>query len=101
MTQTMPQSVTIREVNQHTSAVMERVGNGEELVVTRAGRPVARLVPYRPMSRYEQLLAEGRIIPAEKQGSYTPTRQLPSLPNAEALLNAALEADRADRDFFS
>ena len=94
----MTQSVTIREVNQHTSAVIERVHDGEELVVTRAGQPVARLVPYRPMSRYEQLLAEGRLIPAEKPGGFHPTEPLPQWTPA---VEAALAEDRAERDFFS
>jgi prevent-host-death family protein len=94
----MTQSVTIREVNQHTSAVMERVRGGEELVVTRAGQPVARMVPYRPMSRYEQLLAEGRLIPAEAPGGFHPSEPLPKWTPA---VEAALEAERAERDFFS
>jgi prevent-host-death family protein len=56
--------VTIREVNQHTSEVFERVRKGEELVVTKAGQPVARLTPYRGGDTYEDMVADGRIIPA-------------------------------------
>ena len=60
----MAQMVTIREVNQHTSDVFRRVLAGEELVVTRAGRPQARIVPYQPQGAFEQLVAQGRITPA-------------------------------------
>lgn len=32
----------------HFSKLVERVERGEEVVIGRAGRPVAKLVPYRP-----------------------------------------------------
>ena len=40
--------VNIHEAKTHLSRLVERVEAGEELVIARAGRPVARLVPYRP-----------------------------------------------------
>jgi prevent-host-death family protein len=40
--------VNIHEAKTHFSRLVERVEAGEELVIARAGRPVARLVPYRP-----------------------------------------------------
>jgi prevent-host-death family protein len=39
--------VNIHEAKTHLSRLIERVEAGEEIVVARAGRPVARLVPYR------------------------------------------------------
>jgi prevent-host-death family protein len=41
-------TVNIHEAKTHLSRLLERVEAGEELVIARAGRPVARLVPYRP-----------------------------------------------------
>jgi prevent-host-death family protein len=41
-------TVNIHEAKTHLSRLVERVEAGEELVIARAGRPVARLVPYRP-----------------------------------------------------
>jgi prevent-host-death family protein len=41
-------SVNIHEAKTHLSRLLERVEAGEELVIARAGRPVARLVPFRP-----------------------------------------------------
>jgi prevent-host-death family protein len=41
-------TVDIHEAKTHLSRLLERVEAGEELVIARAGRPVARLVPYRP-----------------------------------------------------
>jgi prevent-host-death family protein len=40
-------SVNIHEAKTHLSRLVERVEAGEEVVIARAGRPVARLVPFR------------------------------------------------------
>ncbi|GAA1363839.1 type II toxin-antitoxin system Phd/YefM family antitoxin [Streptomyces beijiangensis] len=36
---------TARELNQQSSTLLDRVEQGEEITVTRNGRPVARIVP--------------------------------------------------------
>ena len=43
----MSDSVNIHEAKTHLSRLIERVEAGDEVVIARAGRPVARLVPYR------------------------------------------------------
>lgn len=40
--------VNVHEAKTHLSRLLERVESGEEIVLARAGRPVARLVPFRP-----------------------------------------------------
>ncbi len=40
-------SVNIHAAKTHLSRLVERAEAGEEIVIARAGRPVARLVPYR------------------------------------------------------
>lgn len=40
-------TVNIHEAKTHLSRLIERVETGDEIVIARAGRPVARLVPYR------------------------------------------------------
>lgn len=42
----MEKSVNIHEAKTHLSRLVERVEAGEEITLARAGRPVARLVPY-------------------------------------------------------
>lgn len=37
----------IHEAKTQLSRLLERVENGEEIIIARAGRPVAKLVPYR------------------------------------------------------
>ena len=87
----MAQTVTIREVNQHTSDVFRRILAGEELVVTRAGRPQARIVPYQPQGTFEQLVAEGRITPAEVDEV-----RIDRVYSAPVDLDAFMESERAD-----
>ena len=43
-------SVNVHEAKTHLSRLLVRVEAGEEVVIARAGRPVARLVPYRRLS---------------------------------------------------
>jgi prevent-host-death family protein len=38
--------VNIHEAKTHLSRLLERVAAGEEVIIGKAGRPVARLVPY-------------------------------------------------------
>ncbi|MBV8452341.1 MAG: type II toxin-antitoxin system prevent-host-death family antitoxin [Deltaproteobacteria bacterium] len=63
--------VGLREANQHFSSLMQRVRNGEELLLTERGKPFARIVPIRH-SRQEdairQMVKEGFLRPAEKPG---------------------------------
>jgi prevent-host-death family protein len=43
----MKKSFNVLEAKTHLSRLIEHVEAGEEVVIARAGRPVARLVPYR------------------------------------------------------
>lgn len=43
----MGNAVNIHEAKTHLSRLIERVEAGEEVVIARAGRPVARLIGYR------------------------------------------------------
>jgi prevent-host-death family protein len=43
----MKKSFNVLEAKTHLSRLIEHVEAGEEIVIARAGRPVARLVPYR------------------------------------------------------
>ncbi|HUG30901.1 MAG TPA: type II toxin-antitoxin system Phd/YefM family antitoxin [Candidatus Limnocylindria bacterium] len=42
----MDKPVNIHEAKTHLSRLIERVEAGEEITLARAGRPVARIVPY-------------------------------------------------------
>ncbi len=40
-------TVNIHEAKTHLSRLLERIARGEEIVIAKAGKPLARLVPYR------------------------------------------------------
>ena len=40
--------VNVHDAKTHLSRLLERVAKGEEIVLAKAGRPIARLVPYIP-----------------------------------------------------
>ena len=40
------QTVNIHEAETHLSRYLERVAQGDEMIIARAGHPLARLVPY-------------------------------------------------------
>ena len=59
----MPQTVNVHDAKTHLSKLLERAEAGEEIVIARAGRPVARLVPYgsdRPKRVFGRL--RGQIV---------------------------------------
>ena len=43
--------VNVHDAKTHLSKLLERVEKGEEIVLARAGKPVARLVPIEPAKR--------------------------------------------------
>ncbi|MBM3270871.1 MAG: type II toxin-antitoxin system Phd/YefM family antitoxin [Candidatus Sericytochromatia bacterium] len=43
--------VNIHEAKTHLSKLLEQVEAGEEVIIARAGKPVARLVMYQPLPR--------------------------------------------------
>lgn len=47
----MSVEVALRDLRNHTADVLSRVEDGEEIVITRRGKPVARLEPIRPKRR--------------------------------------------------
>jgi len=47
----MSVEVALRDLRNHTSDLLKRVESGEELVITKRGKPVARLLPIAPKRR--------------------------------------------------
>jgi len=59
-------TVTLRELTHAVGALVDRAHAGETIMITRNGRPWARLVPELSQTGSEyldQLLAEGRVTP--------------------------------------
>jgi prevent-host-death family protein len=86
--------ISVRELNQNTSAVLAKVRHGQTLEVTDRGRPIARLVPVdESIGLLERLVAEGKAVPAETVGVPIPEPVLgdPSVNVAEKLAEAREE----------
>lgn len=54
--------VTAREANQQFSALLALASNGEEIVITRHGEPVATLAPYRRSADDERSAAVDQLV---------------------------------------
>lgn len=58
----MPETYNMHEAKTHLSRLAERASNGEEIVIARSGRPLAKLVPIGPAKPRRKLgLAKGEI----------------------------------------
>ncbi|MHB0888021.1 type II toxin-antitoxin system Phd/YefM family antitoxin [Acidithiobacillus sp.] len=63
-------SVTLAEAKAHLSQVLDRVEAGEELVITRRGNPVARVVPvHQPIVPLQSMAAFRSQLPKMKHSS--------------------------------
>lgn len=69
--------VGIRELRAGLSRYVEQVKQGEEIVVTEHGRPVARLVPMNGERKIDRLIREGVVIPARSRTGWRPERLIP------------------------
>lgn len=46
----VPDAVNIHDAKTHFSELLARVQAGEEIIIAKAGKPIARLIPERPAS---------------------------------------------------
>ena len=56
--------VNVHQAKTHLSRLLERVAAGEEVVIARAGNPVARLVPIQREEPRNPGLVKGRVTDA-------------------------------------
>lgn len=67
--------VGIRELRDHLSRYLDRVQDGEEVVVTDRGRAIARVLPMSGERTIDRLIAQGLVTPAT-QGRRTRPKPL-------------------------
>ena len=63
--------VGIRELRADLSRYLKRVREGEEIVVTDRGTPIARISPTDGRSKLDELIAAGVVTPAPNRGPRT------------------------------
>lgn len=66
----------IRELRNHLSKYLDRVRDGEELVVTDRGTAIARVVPIGQPRAYDRLVEEGLIEPSRAGGRTRPGQRV-------------------------
>ena len=66
----MARSISVRRLNQQTSAVLADVASGESMTITSDGRPVATLTAV-AAGPFDQLIAGGLMNPASIAGPIT------------------------------
>ena len=62
--------VSVHEAKTHLSRLLRRVENGEEIVISRGGKPVAKLVRATPERRREMGFGRGLVIPDDFDAPY-------------------------------
>ncbi len=60
-------NIGVRDLRDNLSRHLARVKEGETITVTDHGKPVARLVPLDGRATLAQLIAEGRVTPAQRK----------------------------------
>lgn len=58
----MGKTVNIHEAKTHLSRLLVRVERGEEIVIARGGRPIARLLPFQPPGRARVLGVDRDVV---------------------------------------
>jgi len=66
--------VGVRELRANLSRWLEKVKEGEVIVVTERGKPIAKIVPQKELSAYDRLVASGAITPAKRPDAWLPER---------------------------
>ena len=84
-TRLMVVRVGVRELRENLRSYLERVKEGDEVLVTERGRPIARLVePESHESTRARLIREGRVTPAKLPWTPIDVDALPDLGPARA-----------------
>lgn len=86
-----PVDVGITELRANLAEWIRRAGEGEDVVITDRGAPVAQLVPpTRDTMRLHQLIADGVLIPAERPKDSLPKPPNVTLPAGESLSDTVI-----------
>ena len=73
--------VNVHEAKTHLSRLLERVERGEEIVIARAGKPVAKLIPLEPIPRRRAMgLYKGQIWMSDDFDDPLPWQIFPGFP---------------------
>jgi prevent-host-death family protein len=89
--------VGIRELRASLTSWLDRARDGEELIVTERGKPIARISAYEGQSKLEELIARGLVTPAKKPRRPIDRRKLVRMPPGKTLADIVVEQRRGAR----
>jgi len=69
-------SVNVREARERISRLLSEVERGEEIIISRHGRPIARLVPVERESRFSDRSGFRASLPSGRTGSADLVRKI-------------------------
>ena len=81
--------VGVRELRNNLSRYLDRVRDGDEIVVTDRGRAIARVLPMSGERTIDRLIREGRVTPAKRT-----ERRLPEPVKAEGTVSDLVAEQR-------
>ena len=91
--------IGVRELRQNASVYLERVKKGESIEITDRGVPVAVLAPAPGKSLIAQMIADGRITPAERDFREWIDEPLPPVEPGKLTLTETLLAMREEEPY--
>ena len=87
--------VGIRELRENLSSYLARVKDGDEVLVTERGQPVARLVlPDSHDEHIARLIRQGTVTPAKRPKQPIDRSKLPKLPPGPSLSDIVIAMRR-------
>jgi antitoxin (DNA-binding transcriptional repressor) of toxin-antitoxin stability system len=87
--------VGIRELRENLRAYLERVKQGDELIVTERGAPIARVSrPETDEEHIAQLIRQGTVTPARRPKQPIDRSKLPKLPPGPSLSDIVIAMRR-------
>lgn len=91
----MERQIPVRELNQNTSGVLQKVAQGTAVTITRDGKPIARLVPITGTSEgLDRLVASGQAVAPTAPGSVTLPPKYGEDPDVAGRLTSDREEER-------
>lgn len=90
--------VGVRELRENLRSWLDRVKNGDEVIVTERGEPVARLAAFEPRSRLEELIERGIVRPPLRpKRERIDVSKLPTMTPGPTLSDIVIEQRRSGR----
>lgn len=93
----MTVEVGIRELRENLRAFLERAKNGDVVVVTDRGKPIAHITSSEEDAAWARAIANGEITPARRPRSRIDVEKLPRLRGRPTATDVLLEQRRSSR----